>query len=181
MNSNYPTNLYGYYQNDTSSFEERTNTTKKIMYYGLLGLCVLLLVVPTIIPLSTLIVRIGAIIGAIFFGFAAFLGGKDYYSKRSGGIIKSIAIKKFDSSAITEQQLLSLFDKNDVLGLSTASEADNQPLQIYIHEDELGKVFYLQLMKYFSQSDFRGMSAVKVISEPEYSVVYKTIKGIKST
>ena len=67
------------------------------------------------------------------------------------------------------------------IGLADAAEANNQPLQLYIHEDATGKVFYLQLMKYFSSSDFRGMSEVREVHELEYSEVYSTIKSIRTT
>jgi hypothetical protein len=166
MNSNFPINLYDYYDSNVCSFEERTNIIKKGLSYGMLVVCILLIFIPSIIPFSPMLIRIAAIIGAIIFGFAAFLGGKDYYSKESGGKINDIAIKKFDSSVTNEELLLTMFENNDFIGLSMVAEANDQPLQLYIHEDSEGKVFYLQLMKYFSQSDFRGISQVKVIAEP---------------
>jgi len=176
-----PNNLYAFYRENPSSFEERISTTKKAVYVGLFVFSLLLVFMPAIIPLSSGIVRVAAIIGAIIFGIAVLVGGQDYYSKKSGGKINDIAIKKFYSPAVDEQQILSMLEANDFIGLSELHEADNQPLQLYIHEDKSGKVFYLQAMKFFSQSDFRGISEVKVISEPEYSIFYKTIKSIKST
>ena len=84
-------------------------------------------------------------------------------------------------SAISENELALMFANSDYAGLVNASSADNQPIQLYVDEDETRKVFYIKLMKYYSKSDFSGMSEVKVISEPEYSQVYKNIKNIKST
>ena len=177
---NYPDNLYSYYQ-DNPNFEEKTNTTKKIIYGVLFLASLLVAIYPHIIGMTGILIRIIGGIGAVVFGLTAFLGGKDYYNKVSGGKIEDIAIKKFDSESISEDTLTQMFVNNDFKGLSDAYELNNQPLQLYVHEDKTGKVFYLQLMKYFSSSDFRGISEVKIITEPEYSSVYKVIKSIKST
>ena len=74
-----------------------------------------------------------------------------------------------------------MFANNDWAGLADEADADDRPLQLYIHEDEAGKTFYLQLMRYFSSSEFRGVTDVKVITEPQYSEFYQIIKSIKST
>ncbi len=178
--SNYPTNLYAYFDEHRDRFEEKTNMAKKIIYYLLLALCVLLIIIPGIIPLSVILVRIAAGIGIIVFGLAAFFGGKEYYNK-NGGKIKDIVRKKFNSSMIDEATILQMFENNDFEGLSEAPHTNNQPIQLYIDEDEKGKEFYCQIMKFFSQSDFRGITEVKVIREPEYSKLRNTVKDIQST
>lgn len=181
MNNKFPDSLVSYYHNNKTDFEARSNKSKKIIYFIILAGCVFLMFMPGVIPVSSLIVRIIAGIGILISGLSALYGGVEYYNKKSGGIIKNGAIKKFDSGAISEQEIAEMFAKNDYKGLANAISADNQPIQLFVDEDEVGKVFYLLLKKYYSQSDFSGMSEVKVISEPEYSEVYKYIKNIKST
>lgn len=178
--SNYPESLYQYYVN-SDKFEKRTNMIKKVIYYALVALCVILLIMPSLLPLSSLLVRILAVLGILIFGFAAYFGGEDYFNIASGGKITQSAIKKFDRNLVNEAEIMRMFDENDFEGLADAPDAHNNPLQLYIHEDAKGKVFYLQLMKYFSPSDFRGITEVKEISEPLYSQVYPIIKSIKSS
>ena len=168
----YPVNLYAYYEAN-SDIEKRTNGTKKIVYYVLAAICLLLIIFPSILPLSSSLIRVIGVIGLLYFGFVAYFGGEAYYNKQSGG--------KIVKSAVKEEALLQMFEAGDFKGLADAAEANNQPLQLYIHEDATGKVFYLQLMKYFSSSDFRGMSEVREVREPEYSEVYSTIKSIRTT
>jgi len=186
MNKNYPKNLYGYYQTDSDSFEERVNSKKRAINYMLVAACLPLTIFPSIIP--NLLVRIVAGIALLYFGFSAVFGGKNWYNKRSGGKIKELAIKKFavpERSAVPngpdDQKVLQLFENNDWAGLADQPEANDRPLHLYIHEDATGKTFYLQLMRYFSSSDFRGISEVKVIAEPQYSEIYQIIKSIHST
>lgn len=173
-----PENLYAYYKQHPEKFEMRTDQKKKVLYYVLIGVCLLLLVMPSLLPFSALLVRIAAGLGLVVFGFSAYAGGLDYYNKESGGKITNICLKKFDGDEIGEQQVVTMFEQNDIEGLADAPAADNQPIQLYVHEDALGKEFYLQVMKYYSTSDFRGLTPVKVIREPEYSKFYSLIRHI---
>jgi hypothetical protein len=179
--NNFPENLYIFYAKNSSKFEEKVDVKKRNINYVLTAVCLLLIVFPFIIPIGNTLVRIVAVVGLLYFGFSAFFGGKSWYNLSSGGKITKSAIKKFDSGAVDEAELLQLFNSNDFAGLADAPEADNQPLQLYIHEDAAGKEFYLQLNKYFSSSDFRSITDVTVVKEPEYSQFYSVIKSIKST
>jgi hypothetical protein len=188
MNSNYPENLYDYYRKNPSSFEEKVDLTKKTINYALAAVCVLLIILPSIIPIGDLIVRIIAVVGLLYFGFSAFFGGLNWYNKFSGGKIKEMAIKKFaipergaEPEGVDDQRILQMFEDNDWFGLACEPDVNDRPLQLYIHEDKVGKTFYLQLMRYFSSSDFRGISEVKELKEPQYSKFYKIIKSIEST
>jgi hypothetical protein len=193
MNTNYPDSLYDYYRSNPSVFEERVNTTKRAINYALIVVCVLLLIFPSIIPIGNWFVRIVAVIALIYFGFSAFFGGKDFYNKASGGKIKEAAIRVFRypffhnvggyTQADSENDIArikQLFDNDDFTGLADEPAEKSGPLKLYIHEDATGKTFYLQLRYYFSSSDFRGISDVKVITEPKYSEVYQIIKSIKT-
>ncbi|MCL1938073.1 MAG: hypothetical protein FWF52_06740 [Candidatus Azobacteroides sp.] len=189
MDTNYPDNLYDYYRKNPDVFEERVDSKKKIIDYALAAIFLLLIIFPSIIPLQqVLLVRIVAAIGLIYFGFSAVLGGKAWYNKASGGKITEVAIKKFAvpergtvPNGADDQKVLQLFANNDWAGLANEPDANDRPLQLYIHEDAVGKTFYLQLMRYFSSSDFRGTSEVKVIREPQYASAYSIIKSIQST
>ena len=188
MDTNYPNNLYDYYCNNPSNFEERVDSTKRIINYVLTAVCVLLLILPSIIPIGNLLVRIIAGIGFIYFGYGAFFGSKDWYNISSGGKITELAIKKFATpergtvpGGADDQNVMTMFANEDWAGLADEPDANDRPLQLYIHEDAVGKTFYLQLRRYFSSSDFRGVTEVKAIKEPQYSEFYQIIKSIKST
>lgn len=188
METNYPNNIYDYYRKNPSIFEERVNSTKRMISYIMIAVCLLLLIFPSIIPIGNTIVRIIAVVGLLYFGFSAFFDSQDWYNKQSGGKITDIATKKFAipergtvPNGPDDQKVLQLFESNDWAGLADEPEANDRPLQLYIHEDAAGKTFYLQLMRYFSSSDFHGVTEVKEIKEPQYSQVYNIIKSIKST
>ena len=184
MEAQYPNNLYDFYENH-SEFEKRNNQPKRIMYIVLIALCVLLIIYPSLIPLGNLLVRIIAIIGLLYCFFSFYTEGSSWYNKTSNGEVKLVSIKKFaypesgdDFNGEDAKRIKELFNQNDWEGLLNEGAADNRPLQLYIHEDATGKTFYLQLMQFFSSSDFRGVSEVKVISGKEYSDYYQIIKKI---
>lgn len=175
---NYPENLYVYYQNNKNLFEEKSNTTKKAVYYGLAIAFLVLFIKPDLVTESTFLLRIAAVIGIIICGFMGYFGGEYYVNIKSGGKISKIRIKKFDSSQVDEQTLINLLNSGNFSVLAQLPELDNQPLQLYIHEDKKGKTFYIQLMKYFSPSDFRGISDVYVIEGDDYLTHYSNITSI---
>ncbi|GHV50393.1 hypothetical protein FACS1894181_10890 [Bacteroidia bacterium] len=172
-------NIINYYQENPQLFEKRTSVIRKAIYGVLALLCLVLLIMPGIAPAGPLITRILAGIGLFIFAISAWYGGEDYYNRASGGKIKDFAIKKFDDDAVDETEIVGMFEANDFAGLADAPGADNMPLQLYIEEDKKGRVFYCLLKKYFSTSDFRGITSVKVIAEPEYSKLYPVIKSIR--
>ena len=189
MNTNYPKSIIEYYCSNPSSFEERVNSTKKKINLVLMAVSLLLIIFPSIIPIGNWIVRIVAIIGLLYFGLAAFLFDRSWYNKVSGGKIKEIAIKKFAFpergstwGSEDDQRIIAMFEREDWVGLANERAADDRPMQLYIHEDAIGKTFYLQLMCYLpGVYIIQGVTDVKVINEPQYSEVYKIIKSIKST
>ena len=175
----FPESLVAYYRDNTDKFEERTNVIKKYTYYGLTALCVLLIIVPGIIPIGALIVRIFAIIGLIYFGLSALAGGIDFFNKASGGKVQDCCIVKFDMTECDEDEIIDAFNRKDFDFLADAQQADNQPLQLYVEEDTIGKEFYCMLRKYFSSSDFRGVTEVIILAGDEYDQWKKVFKGMK--
>ena len=187
METNYPNNLYAYYAGQPDKFELRTDRTKKMFNFALAAVCLALVIFPQIVPIGNLLVRIIAIVGLLYFGFSAF-GGKDWYSKRSGGKIEELAVKKFETpergtapGGADDRKVMQMFADGDWRGLAEEPDCNDHPLQLYIHEDKEGKTFYLQLRRYFSSSDFRGVTEVKEIAEPQYSEVSHIIRSIRST
>ena len=188
MDTNYPYCLGVYYSQNPSLFEERVDSTKRTVNYALAAVCLLLVIFPSIIPIGNLLVRIAAVIGLLYFGYSAFSGSKRWYNIQSGGKITELAIKKFaipergtEPLGEDDQKVLQMFANNDWAGLADEPDANDRPLQLEIQEDEVGKTFYLQLKRFFSSSDFRGITDVKIVSEPQYSEFYQIIKSIKST
>ncbi|GHT22326.1 hypothetical protein FACS189430_03920 [Bacteroidia bacterium] len=186
--SNFPRSIYEFYWTNSSMFEERVDKQKRLISYVLTAICVLLIIVPSIIPIGNWLVRIVAVIGLIGFGYSAFFGSKDYYSLASGGKIKKLATKKFaypEDNATLDcaacQKVINMFRNDDFAGLAAEPASNDRPLQLDIHEDATGKTFYLLLTWYFSTSDKRGITDVKVIQEPQYSQFCSNIKNIKST
>ncbi|MDO4881195.1 MAG: hypothetical protein Q3983_07935 [Capnocytophaga sp.] len=175
MQQNYPNSLVDYYRSRSETFELRSDKTKKTFNIVLLLIFLVILIYPEIIPFGELwILRIIAVIGMIYAGVKAFLLDSDFWNKQTNTKITEFAIKKFSSASTTEEDLRNLLNNNDFETLVNLPAADNQPLQLYIHEDKDGKVFYLLLMKYYTKSDFSGASAVKVISGADYNQ-YKNI------
>ena len=111
-------------------------------------------------------------------GFSIWLGS-DFYNKQTQTKIVQASIKKFDSSATTEKDLVALLEAENFRELANIPSKDNQPLQLYVYEDVAGKAFYLLLMKYFSSSDFRGITPVKIISGAEYDKHKPMIQALK--
>lgn len=179
--SNYPENLQAYYDANPALFEERTNALRKIIYYVGIPIGIFLMIKPEFIHFSSLMVRVIAGVLVLYCGFRAFYGGKGYINKASGGKIKNIRIKKFNSSVHTDEEITVAFNSKDFNFLAAAQSLDNQPVQLYVDEDATGKVYYCQLRKHFTSSDFGGFSNVLVIAEPEYTQFSDAIKRIENT
>lgn len=175
MQQNYPKDLTDYYRSHPETFELRSDKTKKTLNIILLLIFLIILIYPEIIPFGELwILRIIAGIGMVYAGVKAFLLDSDFWNKQTNSKITSLAVKKFSSSSTNEEEIRNLLENNDFQRLANIPSAENQPLQLYIHEDKDGKSFYLLLMKYYSKSEFSGASAVKVVSGTDY-IQYKDI------
>ena len=92
----------------------------------------------------------------------------DYYNIQTKTKIKQKGHKKFDSGHTTVEELARLLEQGNYQELANLPSKNNQPLQMYVYEDTQNKTFYLLLMKYFSPSDFRGVTPVKVVSGADY-------------
>ena len=112
-----------------------------------------------------------------FAGISFFLAS-DYYNKQTQTKIKQKGHKKFDSGHTTVEELSRLLEQGNYQELANLPSKNNQPLQMYVYEDTQNKTFYLLLMKYFSPSDFRGVTPVKVVSGADYDRYKMVIRAI---
>lgn len=164
-----PANLYAYFRALPEQFESRTNVTKKIIYSALLIFGLVLLIKPDLVysEFSLLLRIIGGAL-AVIFGLCVFVGGSDYYSKKSNGKISAVCWRKIDVEEISESTILSLLATRDFKALSLTPTVENGPLQLSVCHDSKGKTYYIQLNKYFSSSDFRGITEVFIVEGEEY-------------
>ena len=157
-----------FYFNNPGQFERRANQIKKYSNYALIAVCLVFIFLPDIIPFPEWIIRTAAIVGLIYFGFEVLMGGVGIYNKISNGVISNLLIKKFDMSSCSEKELIRAFNNRDFDTLVKAPSADDQPIQLYVDEDNVGKELYCVLMKYYSSSDFRSATDVIVLSGSDY-------------
>jgi len=194
MHTNYPKNLEDYYKNKPSLFEKRADITKRTINYVLTAICVLLLSFPAIIPIGDTLVRIISGIALLYFGYSAFFGSKYWYNISGNGKIKESAIKAFrypfyhnvggytqDARESDVARIKQMLEENDFAGLADEPADKSGPLKLTIHEDAAGKTFYMQLSYdcKIPALDFKT-SDVKMITEPQYSEIYRIIKSIRS-
>ena len=166
MNTEIPQNLPAYFEAHPDQFTQKNDILKKAIN-GILFLAFLVLMIyPQITPVGELWVwRIIAAIGLIFTALG-FYTAHDYYNIQTNTKIKAKGHKKFDSGHTTVEELANLPSKN------------NQPLQMFSWEDKDNKTFYILLMKYFSPSDFRGVTPVKIVSGADYDRYKMVIRAI---
>lgn len=180
MNSeiNLPGNLYDYYRSNPSLFGEKIFVAKKIFYsIGLLA-CIILLIFPSIISVYPWVIRIFLISGAVYFSYRVFIGEKTFFNKVTGGVIKPLMVKKIDVDRIGEKDLIETFINKDFEKLAFFTEAKKKAVQLCIHEDRKGKVFYCQLVKYFSSSGFRALTDVVILKGAVYHKYEPVIRSI---
>ena len=178
MNTEFPQSLPAYFESHPDQFAKKNNIPKKAIN-GILFLAFLVLIIyPEITPVGELwIWRVIAWIGMGFAGISLFLAS-DYYNKQTQTKIKQKGHKKFDSGHTTVEELSRLLEQGNYQELANLPSKNNQPLQMYVYEDTQNKTFYLLLMKYFSPSDFRGVTPVKVVSGADYDRYKMVIRAI---
>ena len=178
MSQEIPKNMDAYFEAHPEQFVLKADTAKQITYGLLFAVCLVLMIKPDLIPVGELwIWRVIAGIGMGFACFSFFLAS-DYYNKQTQTKIKQKGHKKFDSGHTTVEELSHLLEQGNYQELANLPSKNNQPLQMYVYEDAENKTFYLLLMKYFSPSDFRGVTPVKVVSGADYDRYKMVISAI---
>ena len=174
MSQEIPQSLPAYFESHPDQFAKKNDIAKKAIN-GILFLAFLVLIIyPEITPVGELWVwRIIAAIGLVFTGLGFYMA-YDYYNIQTKTKIKQKGHKKFDSGHTTVEELARLLEQGNYQELANLPSKNNQPLQMFSWEDKDNKTFYLLLMKYFSPSDFRGVTPVKVVFGADYDR-YKTL------
>jgi hypothetical protein len=145
--------------------------------------CLLLVIFLSLVPVGDTLVRIVAAIGLLYFGYGAFFGSKYWLAREAAGKSRKWRSRNLPfpnaapyRRAMTIGRCCKCLPTTDWAGLADEPAATDRPLQRYIHEYKAGKIFYLQLSRYFSSSDFRGVTEVKEVGQPQYSEFYRVIK-----
>lgn len=175
-----PKNLYDYYRSNNSLFEEKVNWSQKAVFGFGFFICSILILFPYTVSEHIWIVRIIAGIGIMGFWYGVVEYGRGYFNRKSGGIIKPLTIKKFDMNDNDEDDILEAFSNKDFDKLAAMTEAKDQPIQLFIHEDPKGEIFYCQLMKH-SSSDLRALTDVIILRRALYEKYESVIRGIYPT
>lgn len=176
MNTEIPQDLPSYFHAHPERFEFRSSPMKKV-YLVLAVVFLILAISPNWLPLPTWLVRTLSVVGVLYAAVKAYLDGH-LYDKQTNSKLVQVAHKKFNSAYTTEETLLASLANDDFATLAQTPSLNNQPLQMYIFENVEGKTFYLLLMKYFSPSDFRGISPVKIVSGAAYEQNKELIRSI---
>lgn len=174
--NNYPNSLVAYYHENKHKFIEKTDGKKQKICYALIAFGVLGLIFPGLFLLPSLLVRLVALGALIYAGWNFFMGFSNYHNKDSDGKITDLAIKRFDVSQIDEERIVELFNNGDFTALAKAPSASESPIHFYVEEDTKGKVLYCLIRKFFSDSEFKGITEVKELSGSDYDKFYADLK-----
>ena len=178
MNTEIPQNMAAYFQAHPEQFVLKADVAKKSTYGLLFAVCLVLMIKPDLIPVGELwIWRVIAGIGMVVTGIGFYLAS-DFYNKQTQTKIEEKGLKKFDSAHTSVEELSRLLEQGNYQELANLPAKKDQPLQMYVYEDTQNKTFYLLLMKYFSPSDFRGVTPVKVVSGADYDRYKMVIRAI---
>ena len=96
--------------------------------------------------------------------------------------MKDVGLKKFRNSrdARVWERIVKAFETHDFQYLAEAPSAKNQPLQLYVYEDKIGREFYIQLKGYDSDSNFNPLSDVVTIDGKEYDANADLLRSMKT-
>ena len=178
MNTEIPQNMAAYFQAHPEQFVLKADVAKKSTYGLLFAVCLVLMIKPDLIPVGELwIWRVIAGIGMVVTGIGFYLAS-DFYNKQTQTKIEEKGLKKFDSAHTSVEELSRLLEQGNYQELANLPAKKDQPLQMYVYEDTQNKTFYLLLMKYFSPSDFRGVTPVKIVSGADYDRYKMVIRAI---
>ena len=180
MNTEIPQNMAAYFQAHPEQFVLKADVAKKSTYGLLFAVCLVLMIKPDLIPVGELwIWRVIAGIGMVVTGIGFYLAS-DFDNKQTQTKIEEKGLKKFDSAHTSVEELSRLLEQGNYQELANLPAKKDQPLQMYVYEDTQNKTFYLLLMKYFSASDFRGVTPVKIVSGADYDRYKTIIRAINS-
>ena len=150
-------------------FEKRKNKFKPIIYWGLTIVCVLLVIFPGWLPFVTSwVVRVAGIAGAIYCGFTALVADLSIYNRESGGEVKRYKTKKFISSMTDKEDIIAAFNRHDFEYLCNLPSGNDQPVQLQVEKDETGHELYCILVTYTPGYKIVGLANSIILTGDEY-------------
>ena len=110
----FPSYMAEFFKAYPEKFEDRKNVVKPAVYGLLAVVCVFIVIFPQVIPVLPLwFIRVAAVVGVLFFGIGAWMASSDTYNIESGGMVKSIGIKKFIRSETSVDKIVEAFNRHD--------------------------------------------------------------------
>ena len=127
-------------------FEDRKNVFKPWLYRVMAVACILLAVFPEWLPVAApWLIRTVGIIAALMTLIASWMAGTSTYNKQSGGKIRTVNTKKFIREETEVEAIVAAFKQHDFRYLAELPSGNNQPVQLHVDEDPVGREFYCLL------------------------------------
>lgn len=165
----FPSYMAEFFKAYPEKFEDRKNVVKPAVYGLLAVVCVFIVIFPQVIPVLPLwFIRVAAVVGVLFFGIGAWMASSDIYNIESGGMVKSIGIKKFIRSETSVDKIVEAFNRHDFKYLTALPSGNNQPVQLQVYEDAKGREMYCILTTYDSNSNIVGLAEPVILKGYEY-------------
>lgn len=165
----FPSHFGEVYDVMPEKFEKRKNKIKPLIYWGLVAVCVLLVIFPGWLPfISSWLIRVAGVIGGIYCLFTALVADLSIHNRESGGEIKSYKTKKFISSKTDRDDIVTAFNHHDFEYLCSLPSGNDQPVQLQIEQDETGREFYCILVTYVPGCKIVGLADPIILSGDEY-------------
>lgn len=165
----FPSYISEFFQAYPEKFEERKNLVKPAIYGLLAVVCLFIVIFPQVIPVLPLwFIRVVAVIGILFFGIGAWMASSDTYNVESDGKVKQVNIKKFIRDETDADKIVEAFVRHDFRYLTALPSGNNQPVQLHVYEDEVGKEMYCILTAYDSSSNIVGLAEPVILKGHEY-------------
>ena len=165
----FPSYISEFFQAYPEKFEERKNLVKPAIYGLLAVVCLFIVIFPQVIPVLPLwFIRVVAVIGILFFGIGAWMASSVTYNVESDGKVKQVNIKKFIRNETDADKIVEAFVHHDFRYLTALPSGNNQPVQLHVYEDEVGKEMYCILTAYDSSSNIVGLAAPVILKGHEY-------------
>jgi len=96
------------------------------------------------------------------------MASSDTYNVESDGKVKQVNIKKFIRNETDADKIVEAFVHHDFRYLTALPSGNNQPVQLHVYEDEVGKEMYCILTAYDSSSNIVGLAAPVILKGHEY-------------
>lgn len=172
-----------YFGQHPEKFEKRRQPMRIAKNVAFVAVGIFLLLFPGLIPFFKLwLIYLAAVVLIGFGAVSIWTEGSAWFNLQSGGEVKDVGLKKFRNSRDERvwERIVKAFETHDFQYLAEAPSAKNQPLQLYVYEDKIGREFYIQLKGYDSDSNFNPLSDVVTICGKEYDANADLLPSMKT-